>query len=336
MHLVSDYKEINKEEWAKFVRAQPNGTIFHTPEMWNVYDRTNNYEPVVLCVIDKQNKIAGLFIAVIQKEYSGLLGLLTARSIIFGDSIVRDDNPEIFTILLKEYNRIIYKKAIYSQIRNFKIQTSYNIKQYSENGFDYEDHLNIIVNLSIGTNALWKGVKRNRKDGINKAKKQGFVFKVFDRLESVDEFYTLFCDLYSKIKLPHPDISLFNSINNYLSDFTKWFILEYKEKPSIILCSFVYRNTIYAFSIGITQDSKLLRLRPVDLFYWEVIKWAAENSYNFFDWMGAGKPNKEYGVRDFKLQYGGELYNPGRYEKIHKPLLNKLAKSGLNIWQKFK
>ncbi len=336
MQVISDYAKIDKGKWSGFVKNHPSGNIFQTPEMWDVYKKTNNYEPVIICVVDNQNNLLASLLAVIQKEYSGILGLLTARSIIFGAPIISNDNPGVFEILIKEYNRIIERKVIYSQVRNYKIQSPARKKFFNQYGFNYEEHLNIIIDLRIGTNALWKGIKRNRKDGINKGKKQGFVFKVYDQLDSVDEFYNLFCDLYKKIKLPHPDISLFNAINDNLANSVKWFILEYKEKPCIILCSFVYNKTIYAFSIGVTQDKELLRLRPVDLFYWEVIKWGAENSYHFFDWMGAGKPNKEYGVRDFKLQYGGELFSLGRYEKIHKPLLNKFAMFSLNIWRKFK
>ena len=34
---------------------------------------------------------------------------------------------------------------------------------------------------------------------------------------------------------------------------------------------------------------------------------------------GAGKPDKPYGVRDYKLKFGGQLVNWGRFEKVHKP-----------------
>ncbi|MCK7538000.1 MAG: hypothetical protein MZV63_47110 [Marinilabiliales bacterium] len=39
-------------------------------------------------------------------------------------------------------------------------------------GLVFEDHLNIKVDLSISGAEFWKGIKQNRKAGINKAKKQ--------------------------------------------------------------------------------------------------------------------------------------------------------------------
>ena len=59
-----------------------------------------------------------------------------------------------------------------------------------------------------------------------------------------------------------------------------------------------------------------------------------KNQLNYFDFLGAGKPNEDYGVRDFKAKFGGDLVENGRFEKIHKPMQFTIAKIGLNIIQK--
>jgi len=51
--------------------------------------------------------------------------------------------------------------------------------------------------------------------------------------------------------------------------------------------------------------------------------------------MGAGKPNEEYGVRDYKSQFGGDLVAFGRYLKVLNPLLYRVGKVGLKILSKF-
>ena len=75
---------------------------------------------------------------------------------------------------------------------------------------------------------------------------------------------------------------------------------------------------------------------PNDLIPWEVFLWGKEHGFELFDFGGAGKPNKPYSVRDYKLKFGGELVNYGRFEKVHKPLLMEMGKTGLKIWQKLK
>ena len=57
--------------------------------------------------------------------------------------------------------------------------------------------------------------------------------------------------------------------------------------------------------------------------------------YTIFDFGGAGKPNEEYGVRDFKKKYGGKLVNFGRYEKVHSPKKLKVSKQVFKLVRKF-
>ena len=65
------------------------------------------------------------------------------------------------------------------------------------------------------------------------------------------------------------------------------------------------------------------------------MKWGCTSEYKYFDFGGAGKPDEKYGVRDYKLKFGGTLVKFGRLEKIHMPNKFKLAKSGFNVAKQF-
>ena len=45
-----------------------------------------------------------------------------------------------------------------------------------------------------------------------------------------------------------------------------------------------------------------------------------------FNFMGAGKPDVPYGVRNFKSKFGGELVETPRYVIAHKPLFYAIGK----------
>ena len=62
---------------------------------------------------------------------------------------------------------------------------------------------------------------------------------------------------------------------------------------------------------------------------WKIMEWGHENGYKLFDFGGAGKPNIPYGVRDYKLKFGGDLVNFGRFEKVHKKYRMAFGKIGL-------
>ena len=59
-----------------------------------------------------------------------------------------------------------------------------------------------------------------------------------------------------------------------------------------------------------------------------------KNNLRKFDFMGAGKSNEDYGVRDFKAKFGGELKEHGRFIKINNPFLYSLGKLALGLIKK--
>jgi serine/alanine adding enzyme len=331
--IVSDAAAIDHDRWADYVRNHPQGNVFQTPQMFSAYERTKHYQPVVVASFSGDD-INGILLAVLQKEYEGPMGMISARSIVWGGPLT--DSEEISGLLLSRFNEEIGKRAVYSQIRNFHGLNPSQKSVFVAKGFTYEPHLNILVDLPAAIEPLWKGIKRNRKDGINKAKKQGFVFEAADGPSYVETFYHLLEESYKSIKLPYPDKSFFTALCSEARDFTKWFVLKKDDVPIVVLAALIYKGTIHAFYIGTTKDNVILNLRPVDLFYYELMCWGIGNGFKRFDWMGAGKPDQEYGVRKFKLQYGGELIETGRFEKIHKPVILYLAKIGFWCWRRIR
>jgi hypothetical protein len=297
--------------------------------MYETYLGTSNWEPVLLLALSEAGNLTGVLLAVLQREPGLILGRLSSRSIIFGGPVA--DDFVTIRALLQKYGEVIRGRAIYTQVRNFNIPGEDLRRVYRESGFRFEEHLNIRVDLSVTEAEFWKGIKQNRKAGINKAKKQGFTFRVTADEEIIEPFYMLLGSTYGRTRLPYPDISYFRSLSRHLKSELKWFVLEKDATPGIILAAFVSKGTLYIYYPGIDQSPSFLRLRPVDLFYYEVIKWGMENGVTGLDWMGAGKPGKEYGVRYFKQQYGGELFDPGRFQAVHRPVLMMIGKTGVSL-----
>ena len=54
-----------------------------------------------------------------------------------------------------------------------------------------------------------------------------------------------------------------------------------------------------------------------------------------YDFGGAGKPDEEYGVRDFKAKFGGELVCYGRNTCVHAPVLLQFSRFGYDILRRF-
>jgi lipid II:glycine glycyltransferase (peptidoglycan interpeptide bridge formation enzyme) len=52
--------------------------------------------------------------------------------------------------------------------------------------------------------------------------------------------------------------------------------------------------------------------------------------------MGAGKLDHDYGVRKYKMEYGGQLVEHGRFIKVLNPFWFKVGKLGLKILSKIR
>ncbi len=334
---MNDYKvftSLDKKKWSDFVSNHPHGNIFQTPEMYEVYKRTKKFEPQLVAVADNE-RMLGLLLAVIQKEYTGPLGYLTARSIIVGGPLVENNDQKVLDSIIEQYEKLIKRKAIYSQFRNLW-QQDMERNAFEGYGFEYEDHLNILVDLTKSDEQLWNEVNSKRKNKIRRALKENAYFSVEESDDSLPKSYAILKEVYGRAKLPLPDYEFFLNLKSSLTGESKLHIFTAKYNGEIIGCMLAlgYKNVLYDFYAG--AYSEYYKKYPNDLIPWEVFRWAKQNGYTVFDFGGAGKPGVPYGVRDYKKKFGGAMVELGRYEKVHKPALMELAKLGLKVWQKMK
>ncbi len=332
--IIKEIAKLDKRKWSNFVYNHPNGNVFQTPEMFDVYTKTKKHEPVFLAVVNDKDEISGTLLAVIQKEYSGVLGNFTARSIIHGGPLIKDDDPDILDFILKEYDKIIKKKAILSQCRNFR-DWGDSKEIFITGGFEYEDHLNILIDLTKSEEQLWKEVYSKRRNEVRRATKEGAYFSIEHTENSLKKCYGILREVYKRAKLPIPDYNFFYNLYRMDSDSKLIIGCAYYESEIIgCMLALSFKDTIYDFYAG--SMMKFYKKYPNDLIPWEVFKWGKENDYKVFDFGGAGKPDVPYGVRDYKKKFGGEFVNYGRYEKVHQPMMFKMAKVGFKLWQNIK
>lgn len=310
----------------------PEGNIFQTPEMYDLLSAAKNNQPLFIAVTDTDDHVKGLVMAVIQTQYPGLLKKLTARSVVWGTPVVKDNNKEILALILENYDRLIKHKAIYSQFRSLWQQQEEK-EIFAAYNFEFEEHLDILVDLSLSEEELNRQMHKERRHNIRRAVKKGVTFQELIHPEGIDAAHALVKNTYKRIKLPVPDKTFFHHVYRLLSPkgMVKFFAARFNGifiGVRIVLC---YKDIIYDWWTGSLDEYK--NKYPNDLLPWKIFLWGKENGYKRFDFGGAGKPGQPYSVRDYKLKFGGQLVNYGRYEKVHKPLLMKTAKMGFKLWQ---
>jgi hypothetical protein len=323
--------DVDIEKWSQFVVEHSCGNIFQTHFFYKSCLDSKEWEPIIVAVSSADSKIHGLLVNYIQKEKKGMIAKLSSRDIVFGGPLIANENPEVFDKLITGYLHVMKGRVIYSQFRNLWDISHQDI--FNNFGFAHEEHLNILVNLEKSEEQLWKDVHSKRRNEIRRAKKEGTVFSVETSPESLLECYNIIKEVYSFAKLPYPSLNFFKALfdNSGERIGLKLFTAKYKDKIIGCMLALVFKDTIYDFFAG--SYRKFYNKYPNDLIPWEVFLWGKQHGYKVFDFGGAGKPGVPYGVRDYKKKFGGEFVNFGRYQKIHKPLLMKVAKLAFKLWQ---
>ncbi len=193
----------------------------------------------------KAENIVAILLASIQKEHSGLLGIFSARSIITGGPLVQDNNLEILNLILKEYRKIVNKRVIYSQFRNIWLLHDNEKRVFAQNGFEYEEHLNILIDITKSSDELWMDLKKARKEGVRKAKRNNLIFNVSSSCDVLPNFYELLKITYSNIELPYPEIDFFqNLLENMPQNNIKIFTLKKEERIIVALVALIHNSRL--------------------------------------------------------------------------------------------
>jgi serine/alanine adding enzyme len=320
----------DRKKWEDYVFAHPCGNIFQTTCMFDVYKSTPHCTAGVITLENATKNIVGLIVYSIIKE-PGIKSSFSKRAIITGGPLVINDDPVYTQTLLKNYKKIIKKTgAIYSELRNL-----YDIKALrtalEKEQFVYEDHLTIHMDLTQSVEALENALHRGRASNIKRAIKKNVTIDFVSSPEELNQVYLLIKDTYERIGLPSPSPELFLNTAKFMQEKVKFIAAFLDGKMIGCRVYLIYKDMLYDWYAA--SDRDFSGFHPSDLMPWKGMLWAKENNVKIYDFAGAGKPGKEYSVREYKLKFGGALLNLGRYQCIHKPLLFRVGVLGMKIYK---
>lgn len=334
--IITDYKNIDLNQWKYLLKNSKYANVFHSPEMYKFWESITGLEPFIFAYLDKQEKIKVLLTGVIQKERGRLKGALTRRAIIIGGPLLIEENTTIkyyFSEILKTASKKLMKKAIFIEIRNLNDYSEYK-SIFEENKWTYSPYLNFKVDCRNEAGIL-KNMSKSKIRQIKKSIKEGAEIIEASAEKQVIEFYHILQELYTnKVKKPLMPKAFF--LNFYRQKLGKYLLIMYKDRiVGGIMCPILENKIIYCWYIA-GEDRLYNNIHPSILAAWAAINYANKHNIEIFDFMGAGKPDQDYGVRNFKSKFGGELVEQGRFLKILNPTLFKLGKLGLMIYKKVK
>ncbi|HWY11248.1 MAG TPA: peptidoglycan bridge formation glycyltransferase FemA/FemB family protein [Bacteroidia bacterium] len=319
-------ESISKSKWEKFLQENEHASPFQSFSFYDLFNSVPGLSANVYA-IENNNKIEALCVVTMQKE-KGIKGYFSRRAIIYGGPLLSSDDKEVNAKLINEITNDLKSEVIYIETRNFS-DYSFAKDDFVENGWKYESYLNFHLNCS-SEEIVNSNLNSNRTRQIKKAFKSGVLLEEAKTPEEVEKYYSILKDLYSKkIKKPLLPFEFFKLF--FEKEIGKILLVKIENKIiGGIVSPILKNNSIYEFYIcGLDQEYK--DFSPGVMATYAAIQYGFKNNLKKFDFMGAGKPNEDYGVRDFKAKFGGELKEHGRFIKINNQFLFSLGKFALSV-----
>jgi serine/alanine adding enzyme len=319
-----------------FFRDHPDAHFFQSGSFYKFIEGIENYTPLLFIYEDESEKIRGSLLAVIQRGNNKFLSHLSSGIIIRGGPLTdpSSNSKVVLNDLLAQLINVTRKQALIIQFRNFTdLQDNSGI--FKKFKFKFHEHQNLITETK-NENNVWNNLSKTRKRQISKSINNGASVVEAPTIEEFRQFYTILKDLYrTKIHKPLPNWLFFQKFYDEIkiSSFGIVHLIRYKESIiGGILCPFSKNKILHEWYVcGLDKQYSALGVYPSVLATWSAIDYATKNSFAAFDFMGLGNPKNEYGVRDFKLRFGGVLVNYGRFQRINNYPLYLFALTGYKI-----
>ena len=344
------YPEIDPQQWQALIDRSPYATWFQTKEAYQFY-AANPEEMTPFAVgVEENERLVGVLVGYTTQCANAIQQYFTKRAIIYGGPLLAEDiSEEALSALLNAVKKPILNPSlkgrtsergknslplgrvgvgspIYIETRNFHDYSRWK-SVFEANGFAYQPHLNIQVTCSEAHT-----MSEQRRRQVKKAISNGAIISQAQTEQEIRDWYRILSQLY-RTKVRTPLISEEFFLQFYRNGVGKYLLVKYQGQViGGMMCPILNGKAIYEWYVcGLDEDYR--EQYPSVMATYAAIEYAKENELPLFDFMGAGEPDVPYGVRDFKMEFGGKLVEHGRFLCVRKPLLYAIGKLGVK-WLK--
>jgi FemAB-related protein (PEP-CTERM system-associated) len=276
-------------EWDEFVFSSPSSTISHLCGWRRIVTEAYGHKAFYLTARHDD-------------EIVGILPLVQVKSRLFGNSLcsmpfqdyggIIAPDSKVFRALLDQAMQL--KKEC--GVENLELRQR-DAPILSE-GKPFGDKAALILDISTGTDALWKSFSPKVRNQIRKAEKSGLTTQL-GGAELLDEFYRPFAvnmrDLGSPVHHPR----FFEKIFSVFGDNARVMIVREGKRTVGGLIALFFKDTVVVpWASSFREDFPKC---PNNLLYWDTIQYACSRGCTSFDF---GRSSIDSGTYNFKQQWG--------------------------------
>ena len=305
---VRKYRKSDLKEWDEFVENSNNGTIFHLRKFLSYHPDDRFIDNSL--IFEKKEKIISIFPSVL-KEKESKISLISHPGASMGSCVVPknfafSDALELTEQLVSYASKngidrlqitlppIIYDKRL-SQYLDFA---------YQKSGFTYQKReVTSILFLESTIEKSLEKFKSNHRTAVRKAEKSGI------QIRQSEDFTSFFSILEKNLSIRH-NVKPAHTLEEMLQlkklfpEKIKLFGAFYKEEMIAGVVNFIV-STRVVLAFYISHMEKYQELRPINLLFYQIFKWAIQNHLQIFDFgIFTINENPNMGLARFKENFG--------------------------------
>lgn len=323
------------EDWDAYVMNHPKGTVFHTSSMVRAYRDTPKCEPFAIAARNVQGDIVALLSAVRVSIFAGLGRHVSSRSILYAEPLCDPtrEGREALARLIQEHDRVMKPHALFAEIRPVDAPADERTV-LEKSGYVFEEYLNYVVDVSPGVDVLWNKLGKSTQRAIRRSRERGLQVIRESTHDSIDRMYALVQESYERSRVPLVSAALFHAaLDCFPRDVVQVRIATYRGEDVAGGIGLMFGGRFYAWYGG---SVRIPQIAPDDCLTWDEICWTSEQGGRCYDFGGAGWPDQDYGPREFKAKFRGDLVRYGRYRRVYSPLKLLLAETGYGSFRRLK
>lgn len=314
--------EIDIAAWQALIDSSSYATWFQTREAYEFYASVPEEMMPFAVGVTEDEQLMGVVVGYSTKEQNPIKQVFTCRSIIIGGPLLDEHISEKALSQLLLAVKCLTSTAIYVETRNFHDYSRWKTV-FEACGFAYQPHLNIQIRCDVA-----HAMSEQRERQVKKAIKNGATIVQATAEKEIGDWYQILQQLYrTKVRTPLFRKDFF--LRFYRESRGIYLLVKYQDKViGGMMCPILNTKAIYEWYVC-GMDEEYRELYPSVMATHAAIEYAKAHGITMLDFMGAGQPNVPYGVRDFKMEFGGELVEHGRFLYIRKLLLYAIGKLGV-------
>jgi CelD/BcsL family acetyltransferase involved in cellulose biosynthesis len=329
-------QQLDEHLWREFVDNHPQGQIFHTPEMFQVFARAEGHRATLWAAVGDDGQVLALLLPIQITLLNGPLRYLTTRAIVYGSALCAPGSQGQMALatLLDAYKRQVKEAPLFTELRNLSDLSDIQ-PVLKDSGFAYDEHLNFLIDLDQPEETILKKISKSGRQSVRTSRNKGTVIEEVTEQQKVRIAYRLLEQIYKKVQVPLADRTLFEAAFDIMAPrgMFKIFLARVDERYIGACLVLAYKGRIIDWYAA--SDRDFSSYCPGEFLIWHTLQWGRQNHFHLFDFGGGGRPNESYGPREFKSKFGGTLVNYGRNICVHAPLKLKLSQVGYQLLRRF-